>query len=87
MGGGQNLLSYDVDDDLAFERVALLFPAVVAPLFFLGRSIGVSVASTKTTVQSVSATARRLGKLNAPDLMSTSSTCVIIRLALDSCSP
>ena len=71
MGSVENLLRYNVDDDLALEGVALLFstswakrhlpglPAVVTPLFFLGRSTGVSVASTKTTVQSVSLTSRR----------------------------
>lgn len=32
--GRQNLLTYNVDDDLTFEGVAFLFPAVVASLFF-----------------------------------------------------
>ena len=53
VGGGGNLLAPGVDDELAFQRVALFLPAVGAPLFFLGRSIGVSVASMSTTVQSV----------------------------------
>lgn len=85
--GGKNLLTYDVDDDLAFEGVVLFLPTVVTPLFFLGRSIGVSVVSTKTTVHGVSLTSRRLGRLNAPDLLSTSSTCVTTRFALDSWMP
>lgn len=85
MSSRENLPRYDVDDDLAFEGVAFPFPAVVAPLFFLGRSTGVSVASTSTTVQSVSLTSRRLGRLNAPERMSTSSTWVMMRLAVDSC--
>jgi hypothetical protein len=37
-----------IDYHLAFQCVALLLAAVVAPLFFLGRSIGVSLASTIT---------------------------------------
>jgi hypothetical protein len=37
-----------IDYHLAFQCVALLLAAVVAPLFFLGRSIGVSLASTTT---------------------------------------
>ena len=86
MSGRENLLAYDVDDNLAFQGVALFLATVVTPLFFWGRSIGLSVASTKTTVQSVSLTSRRLGRLNAPERLRVSSTCVIIRSALDSCS-
>ena len=55
----QKLLAYNVDHDLAFKGVALFLRAVVTLLFFLGRSIlgrsiGVSVASTNTTVHGVS---------------------------------
>ena len=38
-----------LDDQLRFQGVAFLFAAVVAPLLFLGRSIGISVTSTTTT--------------------------------------
>jgi hypothetical protein len=38
-----------IDHELRLERVPLLLAAVAAPLFFWGRSIGVSLASTTTT--------------------------------------
>ena len=41
-----------VNDDLAFQGVALLFATVVAFLLFFGRSIGVS--ATSTTMNSIS---------------------------------
>ena len=44
----EDLLGARIDYHLAFQCVALLLAAVVAPLFFLGRSIGVSLASTTT---------------------------------------
>lgn len=44
----EDLFGALIDYHLAFQCVALLLAAVVAPLFFLGRSIGVSLASTIT---------------------------------------
>ena len=44
-----NLATQMVGDDLGFEGVPFLFAAVKAFLLFLGRSQGVSVASTKTS--------------------------------------
>ena len=44
-----NFATQVVGDDLGFEGVPLLFAAVEAFLVFLGRSQGVSVASTKTS--------------------------------------
>ena len=44
----EDLFGALIDYHLAFRCVALLLAAVVAPLFFLGRSIGVSLASTIT---------------------------------------
>ena len=44
----EDLLGARIDYHLAFQCVALFLAAVVAPLFFLGRSIGVSLASTTT---------------------------------------
>ena len=41
-------------DDLRFARVPFLFTAIVPPLFFWGRSMGVSVASTTITCHSMS---------------------------------
>lgn len=44
-----DLVSFLVYDNLAFNGVAFLFAGVVTFLSFFGRSIGVSVASTNTT--------------------------------------
>lgn len=46
---GNNLACCGVDHNLTFQRVAFFLPRVKASLFFRGRSIGVSVASTSTT--------------------------------------
>lgn len=48
------------DDDLRLVGVAFLLPAVVAPLFFGGRSTGLSAASTTTTSNGVSSAHKRL---------------------------
>lgn len=44
--------------ELQFQRVALLFPAVPRPLLFLGRSIGTSLTSTTTAVSTVPASVK-----------------------------
>lgn len=44
----QYLPGSPVDYHLRFYRVPLLFPGIIALLFFLGRSIGLSVTSTTT---------------------------------------
>src|SRR5262245_43002705 len=43
-----HLQGLPVDHELRLERVPLLLAAVAAPLFFWGRSIGISLASTTT---------------------------------------
>ena len=48
------------DDDLRLVSVALLLPAVVAPLFFCGRSTGLAAASTPTPSNGVSSAYSRL---------------------------
>ena len=44
-----NFVTQVVGDDLGFEGVTFLFATIEAFLVFLGRSQGVSVASTKTS--------------------------------------
>ncbi len=56
---GQHSLIVGAHNHLCFARVPLLFAAEVTPLFFWGRSTGVSVASTTITCHSIS------GALNA----------------------
>ena len=46
LGRAKNFLRVNVDDDLCFYRVPLFLAGVVVFLFFLGRSIGLSVTST-----------------------------------------
>jgi hypothetical protein len=46
--GAHDQATVFVQDQLGFERVALLLAAIVAPLSFWGRSTSVSVASTIT---------------------------------------
>ena len=53
-GSGDNLATRFVGNYLGFLGVTLLFARVVTPLFFLGRSQGHSVASIKTTSNTVS---------------------------------
>lgn len=47
--GTNDLFTLWVYNQLTFEGVPFLFAGIEVFLFFLGRSIGVSVASTKTT--------------------------------------
>ena len=65
-----------VHHNLRFYRVPLLFARVVPSLLFLGRSTGVSVASTRMT--SISGASRTKtffpGKVKAPERISVSST-------------
>ena len=49
MGRLQNTPGFEVDDELAFQCMGFALTTVVTFLFFLGRSIGVSVASTTIT--------------------------------------
>lgn len=46
LGGAENFLRFDVDDDLRFYRMPFFFAGIPVFLFFLGRSIGLSVTST-----------------------------------------
>ena len=47
--GSDDFLRNLVHHHLGFQRVPLFLAGIAAPLFFLGRSTGVSVASTSTT--------------------------------------
>ncbi len=47
-GGSQDLLGIQVDHELRFLGMPLLFAAVILALLFFGRSMGCSVTSTKT---------------------------------------
>ena len=48
-GGADDFPALAIGHQLLFQRVAFLFARVELALFFWGRSIGVSVASTTTT--------------------------------------
>ena len=65
-----------VDQDLVFDGVAFLLAGIRFGLFFWGRSVSHSIASTTTTRMSASAftSARLEGKANVPFLMSACST-------------
>jgi hypothetical protein len=56
-----------LDNELGFQCVPFLLTRIIAPLSFLGRSIGVSVASINTTSKerSLAATALRPDKRKA----------------------
>ncbi len=47
LGSTDNQPTEIVHDQLPFQRVAVLLPAVVGTLFFWGRSIGLSVTSIR----------------------------------------
>jgi hypothetical protein len=53
-GGAEDASAFGVRDNLLLQRVALFLARVETPLFFFGRSMGVSVASTSTTLYSTS---------------------------------
>ena len=74
--GAEYLFGFFVDYDLAFKGVALLLAGVVSSLPFFGRSIGVSVASIKTTSISSSDLSRAFlpGKAKHSSLIRVSST-------------
>jgi len=68
-----------VHDNLRFYGVLFLFAGVVLTLFFLGRSIGHSVTSTKiTSMSSSSSNAFLPGSLNFSSFTSVSSTHTIV---------
>ena len=68
-----------VDNNLRFYRVFLLFSGIPLPLFFLGRSIGHSITSTKiTSMLSSSSNTFLPGSLNLSSLTSVSSTHTIV---------
>ncbi len=52
--GAEYLSAFIVRDNLRLLRMALLFAGIAQTLFFLGRSTGLSVTSTKTTSKSFS---------------------------------
>lgn len=70
-----DFLRTSVDHNLRFYRVLFLFAGVILPLFFLGRSIGHSVTSTRmTSMFSSSRSVFLPGNLNFTSLTSVSST-------------
>ena len=94
-----NLATQMVSDDLGFEGVPLLFAAVEVSLLvlaqlqhltgwaaFLGRSQGVSVASTKTSsyLDSSPLKVRLLGKVYFPEAIKVSSTLMMMRWTVGS---
>ena len=81
-----NLATQMVGDDLGFEGVPLLFSAVEVSLLFLGRSQGVSVASTKTSsyLDSSPLKVRLLGKVYFPEAIKVSSTLTMMRWTVGS---
>lgn len=85
-GTRQHHLAVRFDQQQSLEAVALFLAARVAVLFFLGRSIGVSVASSNTSSKpSPSCSARwRLGRLKRPESSKRRSTLLTIRWAVDS---
>jgi len=70
-----HLVSFFIYDHLCFYRVSLFLAGVILFLFFLGLSIGDSVASTKTISYSISLfnKALRPGKLKSLCLTRSSS--------------
>jgi hypothetical protein len=78
-----------VDNELCLQGVALFLARVVAALFFLGRSTGVSVASMRTTsyVRSRRTRAFLPGSVKAPLLISVSSHQRMLRYAVRSLPP
>ena len=81
-----NFATQMVSDDLSFEGVPLLFAAIKAFLIFLGRSQGVSVASTKISsyLDSSPLKIRLLGKVYFPEAIKVSSTLTMIRWTVGS---
>ena len=81
-----NFATQVVSDDLGFEGMTFLFAAVEAFLIFLGRSQGVSVASTKTSsyLDSSPLKIRLLGKVYFPEAIKVSSTLTMIRWTVGS---
>ena len=81
-----NLATQMVGDDLGFEGVPLLFAAVEVSLLFLGRSQGVSVASTKTSsyLDSSPLKVRLLGKVYFSEAIKVSSTLTMMRWTVGS---
>src|SRR5438045_8358400 len=89
VGRADHLSGRAVDDQLALQRVSLLFAAVVRLLLFFGLSTGVS--ATSTTMNSIwwSAGCNTFlpGNLNARLFVKMSSVRRIVRQTLDSWMP
>jgi len=81
MGNTQNATRRFLDNKLGFQRVSLLLSRIIAPLSFFGRSMGVSVASSRITsnCRSLATTALRPGSPNTLLLASVFSHHVMIR--------
>jgi hypothetical protein len=67
VGDAEDAAHRFLDNELGFQCVPFLLTRIIAPLSFLGRSIGVSVASINTTSKerSLAATALRPDKRKA----------------------
>ncbi len=80
-GQADDLPIFGVYQQLCFQGMPLFLPGIVPPLLFLGRSIGDSVASTRTTSYSISLFrgALRPGSENVPSWINVSSTHLIPR--------
>ena len=87
--GRDNALIGFLDDDLSFAGVALFLSAVVAPLFFWGRWIGISVASTTMISKANSGSCKAFlpGKLHCPQATNAASTWRIVRQTVGSDTP
>ena len=80
-GGSYNAIVGLLDYHLRFMRVSLFLAAVVAPLLFLGRCTGISVASTTTTSKANCGSCKAFlpGRVNAPQASNALSTWRIVR--------
>ena len=78
-----------MDQELQFQRVALLFSAIPVPLLFFGRSQGTSLTSTTTAVNTVPASVKVFfpGSENRPLCNSASSTRTTVRKTVVSWMP
>jgi hypothetical protein len=79
MGSTEDFTRPAADDELGLYGMAFLFARIPFPLFFLGRSTGLSVTSAKTTSIPLSSNSAFLpGRLNAPLFTSVCSTHTIV---------
>lgn len=84
-----NLTAVVVHDYLGLEGMALFLAAVALPLFFWGRSTGVSVTSIKMKLyfNSLCSRLRLPGRLNLPEPIRMPSTLLITRWMVGSLTP